>query len=289
MPKRSWEMPLILLASLLVSLTTQAGMTYGKDPKMRAEELVEKHLASIGKGEALAAAKTRAMSGTAQVTFRLPTTGQLTGKGSLLSDGKKVRVTMEFGALEYPVEQAAYDGEHVSVAQVRPGTRSFLGGFLYVHDVLMKEGLLCGSMTTAWAMLDVAGRQAKLDYTGLKKIDGRQLHEMKYRSKKGAGDLQITLYFDPESFRHVATISKLVQPATMGRSPTESSSQRDTLYQLKEDYSDFKEVDSLTLPHAYKLVYSMEGQNQTILVDYNLTMERVAHNQPIDPKYFAVQ
>jgi hypothetical protein len=282
-------MRLILLAALLVSITTPAETTYGKDPKMKAEELVEKHLASIGKADALAAARTRAMSGTAQVTFRLPTSGLLAGKGNLLSDGKKVRVTMEFGALEYPVEQAAFDGEHITVGQIRPGQRSALGGFLYVHDVLLKDGLLCGSMTTAWALLDVAGRQAKLEYTGLKKIDGRQLHEMKYRSKKGAGDLQVALYFDPESFRHVATISKLVQPASMGRSPMESSGQRDILYQLKEDYSDFKEVDSLTLPHAYKLVYTMEGQNQTILVDYNLAMERVAHNQPIDPKYFAVQ
>ena len=45
--------------------------------------------------------------------------------------------------------------------------------------------------------------QPKLDYRGLKKIEDMELHEVSYRAKKGSGDLKITLYFEPQLFRHV--------------------------------------------------------------------------------------
>jgi hypothetical protein len=275
-----------LVCSALLASTVQLT---AKDAKLKPEEVVAKHLESLGMAGAIAAIKTRATAGTAQVIFRLPSPGQIVGKGNIFSEGRKLRIQMTFGALEYPAEQLAFDGEHVTVSQVRPGQRSNLGSFIYQYDMLMKEGLLGGAMTSAWALLDTPGRQPKLEYTGLKKVDGKQVHEMKYRAKKGAGDLQVSLYFDPETFRHVCTISKLIQPASMGRSPAESSGQRDTLYQIKEDYSDFKEEDSVTFPHAYKLVYTMEGQSRTVLVDYNMTIEQVSHNQKVDPKYFSVQ
>lgn len=281
--------PAIAACAMLSMFFLWTNATSAKDAKMKPEELVAKHLDSIGKADALKSIKTRAMAGVAQAIFRLPTPGQLGGKATVFSDGRQIRIGMNFGALEYPGEQIAYNGDRVTVTQVRPGQRSSFGAFIYQYDLLTKEGLLCGAMTTAWALLDVAGRQPKLEYTGIKKVDGKQVHEVKYRAKKSAGDLQIALYFDPETFRHVSTITKLVQPAPMGRTPTESSGQRDTLYQLKEDYSDFKEEDSLTLPHAYKMAYTMEGQNQTIFVEYNLTIDQLSHNQAIDPKFFFAQ
>jgi len=48
-------------------------------------------------------------------------------------------------------------------------------------------------------------------------------------------------------------------------------------------------VDSLTLPHAYKLVFTFEGQDSTALFQYEIKAEQVAHNQTIEPKLFVVQ
>jgi hypothetical protein len=276
----------ICLPVLAASLAS-GELLFSKDEKLKPEELVLKHLASIGTADAIANAKTRVMNGTAQAVFRLGSTGQVNGKGTILSDGGKVRIGMTFPALEYPGEQLAYDGNRVTVGQVRPGQKSDLSAFVYQYDVLLKEGLLGGTTTTAWALLNTSGRQPKLNYSGLKKIEGRQLHELKYRAKKGGGDLQISLYFDPETFRHTNTQIRLVQPAAMASNPAASSGQRDTVYTIVEHYGDFKEVDGLNLPHSYKIVLTIEGMQRTILYEWNLAFDQASHNQAIEPKYFA--
>jgi hypothetical protein len=183
----------------------------------------------------------------------------------------------------------AYDGNRVTVGQVRPGQRSNLSGFVYQYDMLLKEGLLGGTTTTAWALLSTSERQPKLNYSGLKKYEGRQLHELKYRAKKGGSDLNVSLYFDPETFRHVNTQIRLIQPAIMASNPADSAGQRDTIYTIVEHFGDFKEVDSLNLPHAYKIVLTIEGQRQTILYEWNLTFDQAAHNQEFDPSLFTTQ
>lgn len=78
-----------------------------KDAKMTASEVVAKHLDSIGTPEAIAAARSRAISGTAQVTFRLPNPGLLHGTSSVLSEGRRARIEMVFSKAAYPSEQLA--------------------------------------------------------------------------------------------------------------------------------------------------------------------------------------
>src|SRR5262249_53663952 len=154
-------------------------------------DIVAGNLSSIGTPEARAAAKTRNVGGTAQMISRLGGHGTLSGKGTFLSEGHNLRIGMTFPSPEYPGDQVAFDGNKVSVGQIRPGERSTLSGFIYQYDGLVREGLLGGTLTVAWALMDVSARQPKLDYTGLKKIDGKQLHELRYKPKKGAGDVTI--------------------------------------------------------------------------------------------------
>ncbi len=277
---------LFLAAMMLDSSAT--GLS-AKEEKMKPEQLIAKHLASIGTPEALAAAHSRSIEGKAQVIFRLGGTGQLNGKGTVVSDGLKYIIGMEFGVVNYPADLLAFDGENLTVNNIKPGRRSNLGDFVYLHDVLLKEGLLGGTMTTAWPLLDLAARQPRLNYSGLKKIDGRNLHELKYRARKGGGDLQISLYFDPDTFRHVASRYRYTVPATMGASPAESASQRETVYTLAEEFGNFGAVDSLTLPHFYKLTMTMEGQSSSFLTEWNLQAERVLHNQQVAPGTFVAK
>ncbi len=281
----------VLISSALSSLlAVSIPAAHAKDVKLTAEELVTRHLASIGSQEARAAAHTRAISGTAQAVLRLGGRGEWAGKATILSDGRMMRIGMNFPTSTYLADQAAFDGSKVTVAQYRPGERSNFSGFLSQFDVLLKEGLLGGTSTTAWALLDVPGRGARLDYRGLKKVEGQQLHEVRYGARKGAGNLQILLYFEPETFRHVYSRYQVTQaPSMLGiTNPQQSSQQKDTIYTLVEQFGDFKTVDGLTLPHSYKFLMNIEGQGGTILYEWNIAAEQVVHNQPIDAKYFVV-
>lgn len=257
--------------------------------KLKPEELIAGHLGSIGTPEARAAVQNRLATGSGQIIFRLPASGTLNGKCEVVSDGRRLRLSMLFAVVDYPSEQISFDGSNVRTSQVRPGVRLALANFVYAYDVLLREGLIGGSMTAAWCLLDVSRRQPKIEYTGLKKIDGRRMHELKYQAKKGSGDFRILLHFDPETFRHLHTEYRLVQPAQMVSVPADSPSQRDTLYHIEESFGDFRTVDGLTLPHAWKLTYSREGSGSTFLVDHNLSLSQVLHNQALDAKAFAIR
>lgn len=270
----------IVLVCFLPGLQLRA-----KDEKLKPEALLAKHLDSIGSAEARSAVKTRLISGSAEVVFRLGGQGQMVGTGNILSSGPMVRFGVTFPALAYPGEQLAFDGTKVTVGQVSPGRRSALSDFLYHHDNILKEGLMFGALGTNWTML----REPRLDYSGLKKIDGKQLHEVKYRARKGMGNIQASLYFEPETFRHVQSQYRVAIPSTMGSSPIESASQRDTIHVLIEQFGDFKPVDGLTLPHSYKFNFTIEAQNGTLLTSWTFSTSQIAHNQEIDSKLFVVQ
>jgi len=265
-----------------------------KEPKMTAEELVARHLASLGTPEACAAAKNRIASGTAQVTFHMPKPGQLIGSGRILSEGRKMRIAIEFGPGEG--EQLAFDGKSVDVGQLQLRVRTNLADFVHHYNVMLKEGLMGGTLTTAWPLLDLAGRQPRLDYAGIRRVDGRPLHALTYRAKKDAGDVQVALYFHPETFRHVYSEYRLIVRAIMvqgkdemGKSLPDTSSQNDAYYKIQEWFDDFRTVDSLTLPHAYKLSFDRRGSGQAIIFDYNISLTQVLHNQAMDPRTFVIQ
>ncbi|NWG13939.1 MAG: hypothetical protein HXY20_10440 [Acidobacteria bacterium] len=264
---------------------------------MKVEEVVARHLASIGTPEAREAVRNRVASGAAQVIFRLPRPGRLDGRGSIISDRRRLCIAMMFAAGDYEGERLVFDGENVNVGQLRLRVRSVLSDFVYLHDVLLKEGLMCGTMTTAWPLLDLATRQPRLSYAGLKKVDRRQLHEVGYRAKRDAGDIQVALYFNPETFRHVYSQYRLAVRAGVGQRSRPSMSDpgmaspselMDTFYKVEEWFDDFRTVDSLDLPHGYRLRFSREGP-AGFLCDYGISLTRVLHNQTLDPEAFVIE
>jgi hypothetical protein len=280
-----------LIVALFVTSTALSGGLgapgRAKTAKLTPQDIVAGNLASIGTAEARAAGRNRTVGGTAEMVSHLGAHGALSGKGIILSEGHNIRLGMNFPAPEYPGDQIAFDGDKVMVGQIKPGIRSPLSSFIYRFDGLVKEGLLGGTLTVAWALLDVPGRQPKLDYTGLKKVEGKQLHELKYKPKLSVGDVTITLYFEPETFRHVRSQYRLVRPAEASSS-TGAAVLGDTIYTITEDFSDFKAVDGLTLPLAYKLRMAIEGPS-AFLTDWTFSVSQIVHNQAIDPKSFSLQ
>ena len=196
---------------------------------------------------------------------------------------------MQFNHLNYSTEQVSCDDKNVYVGNIEPGVRSQLGQFLYQYDELVKEGLFGGVLSTAWPLLDLEGRNPKLDYRELKKVNGQELLELRYRIRKGGGNVNIRLYFDPESFRHMATTYKLTIPAPMGRTSEESARQSEARLTLEEWFSDFRPIDDLDLPTQWTIRLTLETGLGNFMGKWDMTFPQISHNLSIDPRIFVLR
>ena len=75
-------------------------------------------------------------------------------------------MTMVFGLVDYPHEKIGYDGQRVTISQIKPGVRTVLGRFLSTSDLAFKEGLAAGTLSSAWPLLDMASRSENCNTTG---------------------------------------------------------------------------------------------------------------------------
>jgi len=255
--------------------------------KLTSDEVIARHLESIGSVKARAAIATRIISGTSQVIFRTTPAGQAVGKAVLASEGMKNLFGMSFPSPIYPREQLAYNGVNFMAAFATPGTRSVLGNFLMTNDAVFKQGLMCGVLSSAWPLLDLQSRDAQVDYAGTRKIDDRLLHELKYNPHANS-DLRITLYFDSETFRHVRTEYERVIPAPMGRVEYSNVQEREGRYKMIEDFSLFKAEGGLNLPHIYAIKLSVDTVNGTFLAEWTIKLTNFDFNQKIDQSAFNV-
>ena len=196
---------------------------------------------------------------------------------------------MRFAAPEYPSEQMAFDGERTSTSFLTEGKRSNLSLFLDQQNLPLKEGLLCGTLSTSWALFRLEQQQPKLEYKGLSKVAGRQLHKVEYRQRKGSPDLKTTLYFDAQSFQHVRTEYRFQIGARMGLGPNDSNTVQESYYLLTEEFDDFRAVEGLTLPHSYKLQLSVNTSNGSVIYDWTLAVEQISHKETFDDNTFVIK
>ncbi len=201
----TWLM--IFLSVVSVASFTAVGAR-AKDKKPKPEDVIKKHLESLGDLDAIYERKSLKAEGATTMEVVVGGSGRLQGPATLLSDGDKLRMSMVFGINEYPGEDVAYDGQTVETGYVQPGVRSKLGQFLYDFDQILSEGLFGGVLSTSWSLLDLENRRPKLKYEGLKKLDGQKYHTVRYRRREG-GDVQTRLYFDTEAFRHCHTVYRV--------------------------------------------------------------------------------
>ena len=277
-----WRLPAAVL--LLAMLTPVAA----KGPKMKPEELVARHPAALGSPESRSVVQSHGARGTACMEVLRGGSGFLEGPVVLASQGRKVLFSKQFNPLNYSAEQVSFDGEKCYVGNIQPGVRSQLGQFLYQYDEIVREGLFGGVLSTAWPLLDLEERNPKLDYRELKKVSGQELLELRYRIRKGGGDVNIRLYFDPESFRHMATTYKLTLSAPMGRTSEESARQSETRYTLEEWFSDFRPLDNLDLPTHWTIRLTVETGFGNFMGKWDMTFPQIAHNPSIDPQIFVL-
>ena len=154
---------------------------------------------------------------------------------------------------------------------------------------MLRENLLGGVWSTGWPLLDLEGRRAKLHADGTKKVDGKELIVLRYQPKK-ITDLNIFLYFDPETYRHVMTLYKMEPSTSVVGGETAQSGKQTRRYRIEERFSDFKTADGLTLPTHYDLRYTMEGESGfTKSIEWEIKSASIANNMSIDERNFEVQ
>jgi hypothetical protein len=300
----------------------QSEKSFAKDKELTAKEVVAGHLKSLGNAGFLASMKTRSIGGRASVQFIQGGTGTMMGQSVVVSAGPCLSIILKYDAVEYPGEYFAFDGEEVTVANIKPGQRSPLGDFIFRYNAAMKEGLLGGVWSLGWPLLDIEKRKPSLKCR-LTKVEGRDLYEIEYYPKDGMNSVKANLYFEPGPFRHVRTEYKLKvqgeQALQAGKAVVRGAADsktvmkgggsggiirdagiheqiEDSYYVLVERFDMFGEVRfkeskgnearSLILPHSYSLEYSVEGQGSTFLAHWRIDADRWALNGNIDSSVF---
>ena len=228
--------------------------------KMKPEEVIAHHLDAVGTEAARAAGRNVEGSCTLEAPASGGIAGALPGRFAFESDASQFSLRLNFSSQAYPGESFAARGGKADVGFVLPGKRSGLGNFVDTHDVILREGLLGGILNAGWPLFGLAERGAKVSYDGLKRLDEREHHRLRYRAKKGQDSLDVFLYFDPDTFRHVASVYKASRAQQLGTTITSSSSEPDTYLQVQETFGDFKSAKGLTLPTSWTIRYEMQAK-----------------------------
>ena|SRR6266404_815872 len=281
------KLSVVSLLAIALALPVFVVPSKSSAQKLKPEDIVARHLESIGSAQERAAVTTRIIAGTSQVIFRTPPPGQATGRAVLASDGIKNLIGMRFPSPVYPREELGFNGASFMAAYVTPGARSSLGSFLMTHDLIFKQGLMGGTLSSAWPLLDLTARAAQLEYAGTKKVDNRTLHELKYIPHSGS-DLKISLFFDQENFQHVRTEYERTIAAPTGSREYSNVQEREIRYKMVEEFSEFRKEGGLTMPHTYKIKLAIDTQNGTFLADWTINLTQFDFNQPIDPNSFSI-
>lgn len=287
-PRRALTLACALAITLLPASAPAAGPARDK---MKAEEVIAKHLEAIGPEAARAAVKSLIVIGTSRASFKArSTSGAVDGQVVIASVKNKVVLGMRFDSPNYPGERFGFDGKKFTVGYLTPGVRSPLGNFALTNEVLFKEGLVGGTLSSAWALLSLAERKAKVEYAGTDKVNNRPAHKLKYYPNKGS-DLEITLFFDADTFHHVRTQYDRIIGARLGAGGIDKqAAQNETRFRIVEEFSDFKKEErGLTFPHSYTLQLEINKTQGSSLDKWEMSLSQFAFDQEVADTTFNVE
>jgi len=279
-----------IVCAVMVALITGTVMPFrgAAVDKVSMEEVIVKHLEAIGEADTRASITSRIITGTVTAAYHAPRIATFEGKAIMASTENKSFIGLQFENSGYAQEKFAYDGQDVTIGLMNPGERSNLGDFLLTHKDIVRFGMLGGILSSAWPLLNAADPKFKLSYAGTKKINGAPAIEVTLMPKKGS-DIQVSIFLDQETYRHIRTEYTRVITAGLGANKDASGSQRPTRYRLVEDFSDFSKEGGLMFPHTYKISFSLDTMAGTGSADWTIKLNQFSFNQKIPPSTFKVQ
>ena len=260
--------------------------SFGQD--LKTDEIIAKHLESIGTKEKLAGIKNRLVMGASSFESKLPSkkTG---GKALIVSEGTNLYFIASFASKEYPFEKIGYFNDKMSLPFVTSGARSPLGAFIADHEKVLSDGVMTGSMSNTWILINWQKYKATIRSGGTKKIDGRKAYVLDYFPKGGgSGEFTIKMFFDAENFRHIRSEYR-----------HEISPKQDTFGQLgrqgglkmrlTENFADFKDADGLMLPHSYTLNYQTDSNSGTFEYIWGVAVTQYMFNRKLEDNFFTFE
>jgi len=284
----SHHMSRFIIGSLLLATSLCIVAPATPDKKPTAAEIVTKHLESIGSAEARSRVHGIRVKGLCTLTVRSGGLGAAQGEVLMASEGDKNLLKMVFQSEENPT-WFKFDGDKASVSQFRPGRRTSLENFFAAYEGIIKEGLVGGTLSEAWPLLKLDAKNPKLESSGTKEVDGKNLLVLKYTPHKGS-DMKILLFFESDTFRHVRTeYSQTIYPTDQQRIPggrglpsvTEARSSPARI-NVSETFSNFKDEQGLSLPHTYKFELSIQSDIRPALIDWVFELSDFKFNVPFD-------
>lgn len=252
---------------------------------LKAEDIIAKHLDSIGTKEKRDAVKNRMAMGTSEFESKLPAR-KTTGKSAIVSEVNDLMFLSSFRSNEYPYEKIGFFKGSVNIPLALQNSRSPLGTFIADHSSLLTEGLFTGSISSLWNLSNPQIRKGRIESAGAKKIDGRKTFVLSYYPKTGSTDFSVKMYFDAETFQHVRTEYRDSIPAkqaTFGQ----LGNPYGLIIAMTEEFGDFKTADGLTLPHSYKIKYMTDSNGGTYEWNWGFKIEQYRFNEKLKENFFS--
>jgi hypothetical protein len=286
-------------SGLVLLFLTAVLPLHAADEEITPEELIARHLESIGPSEARQQIQTRRYVGEGMWRMVLGGVGQMAGHVSFDSSGDTCDFTFGgAGNQAFTGERFRYDGKDADVKRSFQEQYSVLGQFMRRNRNILGEGLFGGTANLSWALLDTATRKARMKYLGLKVIEGRRLHALDYRPRKRKGETTIELYFDPETYRHVRTEyrERFIGDIGPGRDPnqlTVPNAPSDPAIAMLEEsqvsfvetFEEFHPADGVMVPALWTLkldVYNEgRGSGSANVSEIKVGFQRGEHNGPL--------
>jgi len=252
---------------------------------LKPDEIVAKHIESIGKKEARDGIKTLMAVGQSEFVSLVPAI-KGGGRAVVVSDPSNLYFILSLNSKEYPFEKIGYFDGKPSLPFATAGTRSLLGSFLSEHDKILSSGLFNGIMSRRWPLLNLEKARPVITSGGTKKFDGRKIYALNYfPSGDGSSEFTIRLYFDAETFHHVRTeYRRQIPPKTPGFGVANQIAYSTLV--LTESFSDFRLIDGVTLPHIYRVEFVSNSNNSTYQSAWGIKVGRYVFNQKLTPDFF---
>src|SRR3954471_8210212 len=138
---------------------------------LKPQEIVSRHLESIAPAALRSGIKSRAVQGALNFHVLVGGGAGVTGTWGRVSEERRSNFVMRFGGGgDWHGEQFIFDGNRIGFATATSShSRSVFAQFVSSQDFIIKEGLLGGELSTAWALQHLDQTHAKIQPLGRKK------------------------------------------------------------------------------------------------------------------------
>lgn len=267
--------------------------------KLSADEIILKHLESLGKKESVASMKLRIAIGASE--FFIPSATKKTrGRAVFASNGDEMAFFSTFEMADYPFERIGLFRDKVDIPIVQLGRRSPLGTFLTAYDKTVKSRIFGGSVFSTWRFGSVDNLAGKTETEGKKKVGDHEAWVIKFSPTDGLSTgSSIKLYFDAETFSHLRTVYRQketergfheIRGRAAGTGQVPGAWEQDMASNgstLTEDFDDYRTENGLTLPYRYTLLLNIDGVRGTSEFRWTFEFSEYRQMKEFPPAFFS--